>query len=78
MVVARDEDYHSEQAVQKLQDAGFKFTALERRPAREVLARFPNPESVVEDFNNGYKSLDQSTKTLTIPSAALSWMHRSS
>lgn len=32
MVVIRDEDYHSELATEKLQQAGFKLSTANRRP----------------------------------------------
>ncbi|KAI9838250.1 MAG: hypothetical protein M1819_005517 [Sarea resinae] len=64
-IVVSDADYKA--SIQKLLDYGFKRTAPNRAPAAEVLADFPDPESVVREINAEYIRLDNSTATFQYP-----------
>lgn len=65
MIVVREEDYQV--AIRKLEDSGFIRTAPDRRPAPEVMERLPDPQAVLDQINEGYKRLDQSSITFNYP-----------
>jgi hypothetical protein len=65
IIVVRDEDYQT--AIRKLQDSGFVPADPNRQPPPEVMEHLPDPQSVLDEINAGYKRLDTSSATFSYP-----------
>ena len=63
--MVRDKDY--QMAIQSLLTSGFVSTVPDRTPPPEVMEHLPDPQAVLADINEGYKSLDQSSTTFNYP-----------
>lgn len=63
--MVQDEDYQL--AKQKLIDSGFRLSKPRRQPAREILESLPDPQAVMDEINEGYRRLDESTTRFDFP-----------
>uniref|UniRef100_A0A093XMF1 Leukotriene A-4 hydrolase like n=1 Tax=Talaromyces marneffei PM1 TaxID=1077442 RepID=A0A093XMF1_TALMA len=67
-IVLGDEDYQL--AIKKLLDSGFQLSKPRRESAPEVLESLPDPQTVIDEINAGYRRVDEDSTTFDFPESS--------